>query len=87
MARCPLPRESMIVIQKLTIDGLMRSVDFLKIDCASASVNKKLKASIGTVKLAASTHTTANIFFKNVDSVLARWFSLKATSKILKQFL
>ena len=83
-------RESMIVIQTLTLDGLMPSVDILKIDNASASVNKKLKASIGTVKIAASTHTTANNYFKNVNSVLARWPSLKdmttavATSKTLK---
>ena len=53
-------RESMIVIQTLTLDDLMPSVDILKIDDASASVNEKLKASIVTVKLAASTHTTAN---------------------------
>ena len=83
MSRCPL-RDSMIVIQKLTLDGLMLSVGFLKIDGASASVNEKLKASIGTVKLAPLTHTTANNYFKNVYSVLARWFSLKATSKTLK---
>ena len=65
----PLP-ESMIVIQKLTLDSLMPSVDFLKIEGASASVNEKLKAAMGTVKLAASTHTTANNYFKNVE-----WFS------------
>ena len=76
--------ESMIVIQKLTLDGLMPSVDFLKIDGAPASVNEKLKTSIGTVKLAASTHFTADNHFKNVNSVLARWFSLKAMSKTLK---
>ena len=58
-------RESMIVIQKLTLDGLMPSVNFLKIDGASASVNEKLKTSIGTVKLAASTPTAANNCFKN----------------------
>ena len=40
--------ESMIVIQTLMLDGLMPSVDILKIDCASASVNEKLKASTGT---------------------------------------
>ena len=38
----------------------MPSVDILKIDGASASINEKLKASIGIVKLAMSTHTTAN---------------------------
>ena len=70
-------RERMIVIQKLTLDGLMPSVDFLKIDGASASVNENLKALIGTIKLTASTHTTANNYFKNVNSVLARWPSLK----------
>ena len=58
-------RESMIIIKKLKLDGLMPSVDFLKIDGASPSVNEKLKASTGTFKLAASTHTTANKYFKN----------------------
>ena len=67
-------RESMIVIQKLTLDGLMPSVNFLKIDGASAGVNEKLKVSISTVKLAASTHITENNnYFKNVNSVLAKW--------------
>ena len=55
----------------------MPSVDFLKIAGTSASVNEKLMASIGTVKLAASTHATANNYFKNVNSVLARRPSLK----------
>ena len=80
----PPLRESMIVIQKLTLYGLMPCVEFLNIVGASASVNEKLKASIGTVKLAASTHTTANNYFKNVNSVLAKWFSLEATSETLK---
>ena len=82
----PPLRESMVVVQQLTLDGLMLSVNFLKIDGASASVNEELKTSIGTVKLAASTHTTTinYEYFKNVSSVLARWFSLKATSKTLK---
>ena len=83
MARYP-QRESMIVIQKLTLDGLMPSVDFLKSNGVSASVNEKLKASIGAVKSAGSTHATADNYFKNVNSILARWFSLKATSKALK---
>ena len=83
-------RESTIATQTLTLDGLIPSDSILKIDGASASVNEKFKASIGTVKLAASTHTTANNYFKNVNSVLARWPSLKgmttavATSKALK---
>ena len=72
----------MIVIQTLMLDGnpnidviqtLVPSVDFLKIDGASVSVNEKLKASIGSVNLAASMHATANNYFKNVDSVLAKW--------------
>ena len=71
-------RESMTEIQTLTLDGLMPSVDILKIDGALASVHEKLKASIGTVKLAASTHTTANNYFKNVNSVLARSLHSKA---------
>ena len=89
MTRWPL-RESMIVIQKLKLDGLMPSVDIIKINSTLAGVNKKLKASIGIVKLAASTHTTDNNYFKNVNSVLARWPSLKgmttavAMSKTLK---
>ena len=69
----------MIEIQELTLDaetakfyGLTPSVDFLKIDGASASVNEKLKASIDTADLAASTHATANNYFKNVNSVSAR---------------
>ena len=84
----------MIVIQKLTLHDLMPSVDLSKIDGASGSVNEKLKASIGTVKLAASTLTTVNNYnFNNVNLVLARRPSLKgmttatATSKTLKQFL
>ena len=83
-------REFIIVIPKLTLDGLMPSVNFSKINGASDSVNEKVKASIGTVKLAASTLTTANNYFKNVNSVLARRPSLKGmttavtTSKILK---
>ena len=81
MARCSPLRESMIVIQKLTLDCLMSSVDFLKIDGASASVNEKLKASIGTVKLAASTHTTANNYFKNLNSVLQNGFPSKPRLK------
>ena len=86
-------RESMIVIQKLTLDSLMPSVDFLKINGASSSVYEKLKASIGTVKLAASKHITAKNYFKNANSVLARWPSLKgmttavARSKTLRKFL
>ena len=75
---------SLIVIQKLVLDDLMPSLDFLKINDALASINEKLKASIGTVKLAASMHTTANNYFQDVNSVLGRWFSLKATSKTLK---
>ena len=90
MARWPPLRESMIVIQTLTLDDLMPSVNISKIDGASASVNEKLKASTGTIKLAASTHTNANNYFKNLNSVLARWPSLKgmttavATSKNIK---
>ena len=80
----------MIAILKLTLDNLMPSVNFSKIDGASGSVNGKFKASIGTVKLAASTHATANNYFKNVNSVLAIWPSHKdmttgvATSKTLQ---
>ena len=74
--------ESIIVIQKFMpkrpkFYGLTPSVDFLKIDGASTSVNEKLKVSTGTVKLAASTHTTAINYFKNVNLVLARYLSFK----------
>ena len=77
MARWPPCLNLMIVIRKLTHDSLMPNVDFLKIDGASAGVNEKLKASIGTVKLAASAHTTANNNFKNVNLVSGTWLLLK----------
>ena len=71
----------MIVIQKLTLEtetakiyGPRPSVNFLKIDGASAGVNKSWHRRRQVVPA----HITANNSFKNVDSVLARWPSLKS---------
>ena len=64
-------------MKQLEFYGLTPSVDFLKINGVSASVNKKLKALLGYVKLAASTHTTAKNYFKTVNLILARWPSFK----------